>query len=149
MKTINGEAMLLGWAESHNGGVTIRLQLTDADALVAFKAMTVRKGKIAGQRLAYSFVEIGDDEQPVLEPELAKPKGGELAKWAGILCSDPLFAKWLEKNFTPLVARDPAGYIRLWCNVESRRELDHNALAGEKFRNQLLIPFNRWKEITV
>lgn len=60
----HGELMLLSWRETHNGGASVTFQLADADDLHAFKRMTLKKGKVAGQRLAAVLVEIGDDEQP-------------------------------------------------------------------------------------
>src|SRR5690554_2878297 len=92
--TFQGEVMLAGWSETHNGGAKVTFWLQDADDLAAFKAMTVAKGKTAGQRLALVAVEIGDDEQPVQRHE--KPKGGELARLAGQLCQSAQFQGWCE-----------------------------------------------------
>ncbi|WYX08203.1 hypothetical protein WJ978_19770 [Achromobacter xylosoxidans] len=64
-----GEVMLAGWSQTHNGGAKVTFWLQDDTDLEAFKAMTVAKGKTAGQRLALVAVEIGDDEQPVVSRE--------------------------------------------------------------------------------
>ncbi len=63
--TIHGEAMLMSWSETHSGGAKITLLLADPEDLEPFKAMTIKKGKVAGQRLMYALVEIGHDEKPV------------------------------------------------------------------------------------
>lgn len=59
-----GELWLLGWRETHNGGATVTFQLSDPSELDAFKRMTIRKGRVSGQRVACVLVEIGDDEKP-------------------------------------------------------------------------------------
>src|SRR5690606_6870375 len=94
--------------------------------------------KTAGQRLALVAVEIGDDEQPVVpaEPE-QKPKGGELAKVAGMLSANPEFQFWCG-TFS---AEQAAGWIRATCGVSSRAELDHNHDAAQKFHRLVRIPF--------
>src|SRR5690606_4263257 len=100
-----------------------------------FKSMTVAKGKTAGHRLAVVIVEIGDDEQPVQRQE--KPKGGELARLAGMLCQNPRFQDWCECE-SPESA---AAWIREACQVESRAELDHDLSAANKFHRIVRIPF--------
>lgn len=131
--------MLAGWSETHNGGAKVTFWLQDADDLEAFKAMTVAKGKTAGQRLAMVMVEIGDDEQPVQRQE--KPKGGELARLAGQLCQNPDFLEY--GNYES--AEEAAADIRFACQIESRAELDHNPAAAEIFHEQYRKPFIAWK----
>ena len=86
----NNEAQLAGWSESNTSGAMIRLWLPDSKALEPFKALTARKGGTAGQVLALCVVVVGDDGKPEQQPEPAvepeKPKGGPLAKLAGMWC---------------------------------------------------------------
>ncbi|CUJ41801.1 Uncharacterised protein [Achromobacter xylosoxidans] len=129
-----GEVQLLGWSESHSTGAKIVLQLADADDLEAFKLMTVAKGKVAGQRLAIVAVEIGDDEQPKAQPE---PKGGELAKLAGMFCQSTAFWEFCRA--------DDADEARDWilgvCGIQSRRDLDHNPTAAQLFHDRVRKPY--------
>ena len=76
----HSEVQLAGWSESHNGGCKVTFWLAQPSDLDAFRAMTVRKGNTAGQRLACALVEIGDDEQPVQAPAAMQQKGGALAQ---------------------------------------------------------------------
>jgi hypothetical protein len=83
-------------------------------------------------------VQLDDQDQPVT-PE--KPKGGELAKRAGILCSDSRFWAWSSKRHEYLLPADPknaegmaTAYLRIECDIKSRAELDHNPEAAEKFK---------------
>lgn len=151
-----GEVMLAGWSQTHNGGAKVTFWLSDEDDLAAFKAMTVSKGKTAGQRLALVAVEIGDDEQPVasrkqgtsgvVSQECAnagdKTKGGELAKLAGCLCQSQDFQLWLcvESEETA------ADHIRAVCEIGSRADLDHDVIAAARFHEQIRKPFRDWLE---
>lgn len=130
-----GEAMLAGWSETHNGGAKVTFWLQDSDDLEAFKAMTVAKGKTAGQRLVLVAVEIGDDEQPVQHDE--KPKGGELARLAGIFCNNETFQDWCETNS----AEEAAEWIRETCQISSRADLDHDEDAAKRFHSLVRLPF--------
>jgi hypothetical protein len=84
----------------------------------------------------------------------AKPdtKGGELARLAGVLCSDSDFQFWIEHNTPgkemPVLGAeddDPAEraaiIVRHRCGVKSRAELDHNGLAAERFHELIRKPW--------
>ncbi len=132
-----GEVMLAGWSQTHNGGAKVTFWLSDEDDLAAFKAMTVAKGKTAGQRLAVVAVEIGDDEQPKPQPQPEQPKGGELAKLAGMFCQ--------SVHFWEFCRADDADEARDWilrvCGVQSRRDLDHNPTAAQIFHERVRKPY--------
>lgn len=157
--TIQVETMLLGWQRSHSGGSKIVLQVPDED-LVHFEKMTVRKGKIAGQRLMAVFVEVGPDEQPVQQPatlEQAKAEApkekhplGALSKWAVMRCQDASFRDWVREQFPDewhtaggdreIPAEEVTkGVICGMCGITSRKELDTSetarAIFDELFRH--------------
>jgi hypothetical protein len=148
--TFSGEFQLAGWSESHNGGCKVTFWLSDSGDLEAFRAMTVRKGNQSGQRLAAVLVEIGDDEQPVRQPEPEKPKGGALAKLAGMLCDDPEFSKFLTHQFALEVACESAvgaaEVIREVCEIESRADLDWHTDAANRFHSLIRGPWIKWRE---
>lgn len=129
-----GEVMLAGWSQTHNGGAKVTFWLQDDTDLEAFKAMTVAKGKTAGQRLALVAVEIGDDEQPKAQPE---QRGGELAKLAGMFCQSTAFWEFCRA--------DDADEARDWilgvCGIQSRRDLDHNPVAAQLFHDRVRKPY--------
>jgi len=154
MNPINIEVMLLAWAETHNGGAKIVLQLADPADLEPFKAMTVKHGKVAGQRLACAFVQIGDDEKPVAAEHA---KGGALAQLAGRWCQDERFHEWLQLEFPTVWADADKAYplkpgpetlaarvVRDICCVASRAELDHNPAAAFEFHTRIREPFAQW-----
>ena len=76
----------------------------------------------------------------LLKPESVseRPKGGERAKRAGILCNNPSFFSFLHANYSPppmampglSMEGDCAAFIRDICDIPSRADLDHNAEAA-------------------
>ena len=156
----HSEVQLAGWSESHNGGCKVTFWLAQPSDLDAFRAMTVRKGNTAGQRLACALVEIGDDEQPVQAPATMQQKGGALAQLAGKWCRMPEFASFIRPIYNRAMGGtgfgsgdlSPADYggdcaayarhcILVLCDIDSRSELDHNAEAAEKFHRLIRLPF--------
>lgn len=87
------------------------------------------------------------------EAKATEPKGGELARLAGILCSDPDFQLWIEEQQSALPpniggtegAERAAVIVRHVCGVESRAALDHNREAAIRFHEQIRKP---WVERT-
>jgi hypothetical protein len=152
-----GEMQLAGWSESHTGGCKVTFWLSSPDELAAFRALTVRKGNTAGHRFMAALVEIGDDEQPAQPAPVAdmvipitdKPKGGALAKLAGMWCNDAEFHYWISENTHEGVIGaccspgEAKAFICGMCNINSRAELDNNARAAEKFNNLIRGPYSK------
>lgn len=147
--TFQGELQLAGWSETHNGGCKVTFWLPDATELDAFRALTVRKGNTAGHRFMAALVEIGDDEQPVQQPQPEKAKGGPLAKLAGMLCADPNFWEFLNDEFMLPAdvtnAEQAAMVIRNVCQIESRAELDSNLEAEMDFHASIRGPWLKYR----
>jgi hypothetical protein len=96
-------------------------------------------------------------EPGVVEPDpmTDRPKGGPLAKLAGILCADPAFQEWLAKEYESLwnvavrlTGEDGADgeFVAAWvvrhiCDVESRAMLDHSSDAAECFHDKIRKPW--------
>jgi hypothetical protein len=148
--TFHGEVQLAGWSETHTGGCKVTFWLQSSEELDAFRALTVRKGNTAGHRFAAVLVEIGEDEQPVVQPEPEKPKGGALAKLAGMLCDDPNFWQFLTHHFsTEEACESPdnaAEIIREVCEIPSRSELDWNTDAANRFQASIRRPWLKWRD---
>ena len=143
-----GEVQLAGWSENHSAGCKIDLWLRETEDLDAFRAMTVRKGKTAGQRLAIVVVEIGEDEQPVEQPPSVGRKHNPLTKSAGILCATPEFQRFVADRTGNDAAEDgdeqAAAFVREWCGVASRSELDEKPEAGRQFA-KLMEAYREWR----
>jgi hypothetical protein len=152
------EVQLAGWSESHTSGCKVTFFLPDAADLDAFRALTVRKGMQAGQRMACVLVLIGDDEKPeqppapmpraAAEPAPEPLKGGPLAQLAGRWTNDPQFCRFLSLEYPqhgiPHSSADAANIVRILCEVDSRVELDHDPEAAKRFQTLIRIPYMQW-----
>lgn len=157
-KTIfNGSVQLLGWSDTHNGGPKLVLQLESSEDLEAFKHLTVKNGKIAGQLLGVAMVLQNPEPEPVVlqSPLAKKPKGGALSELAGLWCGTARFQDWVKQcwpghwsDATEVIdgadaSELAAQVVRSVCNVGSRAELDHSAAAAALFNERFREPFMR------
>lgn len=70
-----------------------------------------------------------------------------LTKLAGILPHQPEFRDWLaEAAHQPITAEDAAEFIRIACGVDSRRQIDQDAGAAERFHTIVRRPFLAWRD---
>jgi hypothetical protein len=67
---------------------------------------------------------------------------------AGILARTPLFQRWVaEKIEVCWVSADEAAeYIRIICDVDSRRDIETNAHAAHLFEHEIRRAYFRWRE---
>lgn len=82
---------------------------------------------------------IAHRNQPAVEKpaEPEKPKGGQLARLAGIWCREPLFWKFLGVSNE----QDAIEAIYSKCGVTSRAELDSQVSAAKRFHEIIRIPY--------
>lgn len=78
-----------------------------------------------------------------------EPKGGELARLAGIWCRNPDFQTWLSKKHpgSKFNEGDAADWVKKICNVNSRAELDSNPNAAWAFQRQIRQPFMEYMKL--
>jgi hypothetical protein len=76
-----------------------------------------------------------------------RPKGGELAKLAGIWSDEQAFWEWVEA-----IQENPchnsnhaAAFIRAVCGVSSRAWLDHDAAARARFDQHIRKPYAKYR----
>ncbi|MFN7882267.1 MAG: hypothetical protein ACK5PF_04550 [bacterium] len=152
----SGVVQLLGWSDTHNAGPKLVLQLENSEDLEAFKHLTVKHGKTAGQLLgiAVTIVDPATGMQPGVElehPLATKPKGGSLSRLAGMWCGNRDFQDWIRTTFTGLWAEfdeagaDPADTTKrvlyCACEVDSLAKLDHQEAAATIFQDAIRRPF--------
>ena len=83
------------------------------------------------------------------ENAVKEKKGGKLCQRAAILCGEPAFWKFLDEKTTSGLGHNEdysTHYLRGYCGVSSRRELDHNDEAGRKFFD-LVAQYEVWKTL--
>lgn len=75
-------------------------------------------------------------------------KGGPLSQRSDYLARDPEFHVYVsqhdpETNDAPMTDEDARQFIREYCNVDSRKYIDHDPEASRRFKD-LLSDFTRW-----
>jgi hypothetical protein len=143
------EAQFVRFGDGSRTGPTLTFRLADSAQLEPFRGEE-------GQRYELYVVKVLDtpeDEKPAPvvtagappEPERpALPRGGRLAKEAGIMCGDRAFQRQVEQDFPEEwgdalhacegdMAKAAALVVREVCGIDSRAELDHDAEAAERF----------------
>ena len=109
------------------------------DAQEAFALFGMRGTAVALARLT------DDAAMRHAQTQTQELKGGQLARLAGMLCSNPEFQEWLG-NYGCLVPPEQCkGWIYQTCGITSRRELDHNAEAAQIFEDEIRKPFVEWR----
>lgn len=80
------------------------------------------------------------------EAEDEKPKGGPLAKLAGMWCNSPAFRRWANATQGTMIASpiEAAHWIRTACQVDSRAELDSDKEAADIFHAHIREPFSAY-----
>lgn len=90
-------------------------------------------------------------------------KGGQLARLAGMWCNDQEFYQWIRPVYDRMlggngnrhgdlnIGTDVADWkdfcrhaILVFCDINSRSELDNNEDAAEKFHRLIRIPYSQW-----
>lgn len=82
----------------------------------------------------------------------AAGRGMALSQLAAAWCRSESFQDWVESCIGAAAQgesreRHAAQYVRDVCGVASRAELDHNALAADRFHAAIRGPFRRWSGI--
>lgn len=152
-----GELMLAGWTDNHTTGAKVTFWLPDQEALEAFRHLTVRKGRTAGQRFMAVLIQIGDDEQPIEPggdgpPRMAKATN-PITVTAVLTCRDAAFQEFAsgELGYMPDTAQEreqmAADFVRGYCRIESRRELETSPTAAQLF-SRLMAEYQDWRMAT-
>lgn len=133
-----------------DGTLRLTIDIEPGDAQGAFMLFGQPGAPVVLARLTQEAAQASLQKQ-IAEPEM---KGGELAKWAGILCNDEQFHKWIDATVEDsyqyvtngTIQDDAKNFIAVTCGITSRRELDHNKQAGLTFREEIMAPFHEWRE---
>ena len=132
-----GEVQFRRYSDTSTQGQQVVFAVQDRDALESFI------GK-EGKRFMAVLVEIGDDEQPV--ESKGRGKLGDLCWRAVQWCADPEFQKWIVER-ADLVNKPSEevakNVVCSWCLVESRKDLDTNRDAADRFNRLIRAPYQK------
>ena len=137
------DTQLLRWSETSNGGFTITLLCADEDqAREYFRDKTLRKGKQAGQLFAMTIDELDEHGNAPL-PVPKRFQGGPISRLLIIdWCKSPVFWEWLKVTNEHAAAQ----YTKKLCRVDSRNQIDGNAIAERLFHDCIRKPYQAWLE---
>jgi hypothetical protein len=125
-----------GVKDMADGTLRITIEFDPKDAKSAYELFGARGTPVAVAALKVGYA-------AVQEPERAKV--GPLCREAIGLCQMPEFQGWLDSREWLLAGEDGAkAFILAACQIESRKELDASAYAGNLFVNDVRLPFMRW-----
>ncbi|MGP8437147.1 hypothetical protein ACT2GS_27870 [Paraburkholderia fungorum] len=70
-----------------------------------------------------------------------------ISQLAGMLPRDPKFREWAASHaeVEPLTVDEAAEFIRIVCQIDSRRALATDKAAADRFHNLLRRPFVEWR----
>lgn len=139
------QASSAGVRDMADGSLRITLEFEPRHAKDAYALFGTRGTPVAVAALTQQSAQ----EQAQKETIDDKPKGGPLAKLAGMWCNEPSFWDFLNRNtgyFGENVtdSESAAHAVRVMCHVDSRSELDSNNQASELFKNKIRIPYMEW-----
>jgi len=145
----NDEAMLAGWGDSQNGGMTVTFWLAEDRLGHPFT------GWARHTEFVVVLVELDEAEEPVNQKVRAKVEAASekpsarLSYSAAMLCRQPQFWQWLneELSIEPIEGEvDAAEFVRNSLKINSRGVLDTDQRAAELYRRRILVPYEEWLE---
>lgn len=143
MTALSGAFVKMGTMADGTVRVTIDLDCT-LSALAALNLMPGTPLALARLTNEAGTAAIQPEPEPAPEP----PKGGALARLAGMWCADPEFQKWVARRFNRVVTcdTDAALIVRHECDVASRAELDSNPGAAQVFNVIFRLPYMAYQQ---
>ena len=102
-----------------------------------------------GTPMALAALRIGKADSVVTSPEpVQKPAEsehvGKLTRDAGIICKNPQFQQYaLSAGHHPAGEQGAANFVRAYCRIASRRELDTDPKAAARFA-RLMAGYREW-----
>jgi len=126
-----------------DGTLRISFDIDPANAQDAFRLFAAPGTPAAIAALQVGYAAASDT------PADDTPKGGALAKLAGMWCADATFQSWINQTYVhgePMRGEDGAARcLRSVCDIDSRAELDHNTHASGLFNSMIRGPYMKWR----
>lgn len=131
-----------------DGTLRLSIDIEPANAQDAFRLFAAPGTPAAIAALQVGYMSKKDEkldtpDEHVQKPNetIHEPKGGALAKLAGMWCADKTFCSWLGQ---PTEA-DATKALYDLCNIMSRRQLDHDSVAADRFNERIRGPYMKWR----
>jgi hypothetical protein len=76
-------------------------------------------------------------------------KGGQLAKLAALFCAKADFRMFLMRRWPDAdqieTPEQAAAWVKVVCDVKSRKEFDNDQAAADRFHDRVRIPYVQWQ----
>ena len=148
------EAATAGFKDMADGTVRFFFDVEPRHAGAALELFRARGTPAALAALRVGYLAVDEpkvtEQAPEPEPIATKPKGGVLARLAGMWCADPEFWGWINSTthngimWPTATAVDAADFVREICGVDSRAELDNSVSAARLFHSCIRGPFSKY-----
>ena len=140
------EAASAGVKDMADGTLRITIEFEPRYAKEAFALFGSRGTPLAIAALQVGYAQTGYAAASDATPD-DQQKGGALAKLAGMWCADKTFQSWLELDPDNAAPTENGAALCLYelCNIQSRRQLDHDPEAAERFNKLIRGPYMKWR----
>lgn len=126
-----------------DGTLRITVEISPIHAQDAFKLFGMPDVPMVIARLTQEAAKQSAQDETIAAD---KPKGGQLAKLAGMWCDDYRFRDWLcEAGYGICFNEDDAKHvIYKVCEIDSRAQLDNKEYAADKFHEFIREPYSQY-----
>jgi len=141
------QATSAGVKDMADGSLRITFEFDPRYAKEAYSLFGARGTSCAVAALTQAAsIQAAQQEAIEAAPE-PKTRAGQLCVMACTFCADPLFWKWLERHYCTQCAseQDAKDIILHVCEIESRKDLDSNHYAGERFHREIRTHYMAWR----
>jgi len=151
------DVFFLGVSWSHTNGTVVAFEYSDSECWKEFREwpaiMSGKDMEIDPQEVEIVLFKVGDNGELINLAQrnrieaINKMKGGPQSIRAARLCTDAEFMDYLmESSLVESSSPEMAEkYIKKTCVIKSRKELDNDDVALERFNTFIMSPFNRWR----
>lgn len=149
------DVFFLGVSWSHSNGTVVAFEFSDTEDWQEFRNWpALTQGKhVDPQEVEFVLFKVGDNGELVNLAQrdrieaINKMKGGPQSIRCARLSTDGEFMDYLTseslvESTSPATAEK---YIKETCGIKSRKELDNDDVALERFNREIMSPFNRWR----
>jgi len=127
--------------------LSVEIEPRNAAAALALFGMPGTPMAIAALKTGYEAASDSQVADIMTSIGELQPKGGALAKLAGMWCADKTFQAWLELDPDNAAPTENGAALCLYalCDIQSRRQLDHDPAAAERFNRLIRGPYMKWR----
>ena len=144
----SGDCWYKGTTWSASRGACAKFEVDD-DGLAFFSTLASADVNDNPDFGYLTVVEMDEEGQPVnivarRNLERHTQAVGGRARKAVMICREELFAKWMERQFGE--RGDPDAWLKQVVGIDSRKELEADEVAWNRYLNLIERPYLRWRE---